>query len=206
MKQQRHGRVAVAALALVAGLVTAGCTSDDSGEPQREPEAEATSSQPPVKVVPLKVGVGQVTGDLPRPRRMGVARGVATAVDAWFEAAYLGGSYPRTNFNRAFPAFTDGATQRAKHDRALTTNAAIGAQTDEVTPRLKTVTVDLLSPRRRPAGATARFRLVYDTAGQAAYTVQVTGRLMLTRTKNGGWQIFGYDVARNAMPRQGGRS
>lgn len=206
MKQHSRGRVAVAAIALLAGLFTAGCTSDDGGGEEKKASPEPTPTQEQPAAVPLSVGVGTVTGDLARPRRLPVARGVATAVDAWFEAAYLGGGYPRTNWNGAFPGFTQGAKQRAMRDQALTTNAAIGGQTDEITPRLKSVKVDVLSPKQRPAGATARFRLVYDTAGQASYTVQVSGRLMLSRTKNGGWQIFGYDVARNATPRQGAQS
>jgi hypothetical protein len=205
MKQHIRRRAAGAALAVATALATVGCTGDDGGAAQDDPEPTATP-EPTAQAVPLTVGVGKVTGELARARRQRVAQGVAAAVDAWFEAAYLSGAYPRTSFNGAFPGFTPGARQRATRDQLMTTNAALGARTEEVTPRQKAVTVDLLSPAQRPAGATARFRLVFDTSGPMSYTVQVSGRLMLTRTPKGTWQVFGYDVARNAVPRQGGQS
>ena len=57
------------------------------------------------------------------------------------------------------------------------------------------VAVDVLAPGRPPAGATARVRLVFTTAGDIQKRVPVHGRLFLTR-RPGTWQIFGYDVAK----------
>ena len=63
----------------------------------------------------------------------------------------------------------------------------------------KAVQVDVFSPKKKPAGATARFRLVFRTTGNAERRVLVSGRLVLTRVK-GKWKVFGFDVKRSAMP------
>jgi hypothetical protein len=203
MKQPRRGRAAVVSFALLAALVAGGCTGDDGPAETSKEQGSATGEQE--AAVPLVVRVGKVTGQLQRPRRQRVAAGVAQAVDRWFEAAHLGGDYPRRDFSDAFPGFTRDAARSARRDRALTTNARLGPHTDRVTVTAKRVTVELLSPRRRPVGATGRFLLRYDTAGRASYSVEVTGRLLLTRLDNGRWQVFGYDVARQATERKEAR-
>ena len=201
MRERNRAGVAIVAAVLVAGLVTTGCTGEEAPEEKGKdrPTPTATAAAP----VPLTVAVGKVTGTLPKPRRLRVAQSVAQSVDAWFEAAYLGGAYPRANFAEAFPGFSKGARQRARRDQPLTTNTVLGPRTEEVTAIEKLVTVDLFSPQQRPSGATAWLRLVYETSGQESHTVRVTGRLLMTRMKNGRWQIFGYDVARNATPVKG---
>ena len=57
----------------------------------------------------------------------------------------------------------------------------------------------MFSPKQQPAGATARFRLVFRTTGNAERRVLVTGRLVLTKAK-GTWKVFGFDVQRSATP------
>ena len=42
---------------------------------------------------------------------------VGKVVDRWWDAAYLGGGYPRSSFPSAFPGFTDGAEKRARATR-----------------------------------------------------------------------------------------
>ena len=45
---------------------------------------------------------------------------------------------------------------------------------------------------------TARVLLRFETSGQAQKKVTVTGRLFLTRSSGGAWQVFGFDVAKGA--------
>ena len=60
------------------------------------------------------------------------------------------------------------------------------------------VTVDVLAPRGRPAGATARVDLVFKTTGDATKRVTVHGQLFLSPAAHGKWRIFGYDVSKGA--------
>lgn len=178
-------------------LATGACTGDDPAEdtPDR-PSDEA------VQEVQLTTRVGVVTGKLQPARRKALANRVGKMVDAWFDAAYLEGDYPRTGFGDAFPGFTRGAAALARRDRELLTNAAIGSRIDGVVPLRKSVKVDVLSPGRRPAGATARFRLEFQTTGGLERRVVVNGRLMLAKV-HGTWKVFAYDVRRSAVAAQG---
>jgi hypothetical protein len=177
---------------LVAVLLAAGaCTGDEAADPAPE-----TPSAEPVPEVQLTTRVGVVTGKLEPVRRKALAGRVGGVVDAWFDAAYLEGDYPRTDFADAFPGFTRDAAALARRDRELLTNDAIGARIDGVVPLRKTVKVDLLSPGRRPAGATARFRLSFETTGDLERRVVVSGRLMLAKV-HGTWKVFAYDVRRS---------
>jgi len=191
------------AVALVAVLLGSGaCTGDESGDDgPEEPSSDASAEV--VDEVPLSTRVGVVTGKLEPARRKALAGKVGTVVDAWFDAAYLEGDYPRTSFRDAFPGFTVGAAALARRDRDLLTNARIGSRIDEVVPLSKTVRVDVLSPGRHPAGATARFRLAFRTSGDFELRVVVSGRLMLARAKSGDWKVFAYDVRRSAVAARG---
>lgn len=157
----------------------------------------------------MKVRVARVVGeDLPKQRRRRLEEQVGRVVAGYFDAAYLGGEYPRTDFTGALAAFSDGAVQRAASDRNLLTNAGIGARTDRVVPRAKQARLDVLVPRRVVAGLTARVRLVFlqEQARGPVRKVTVQGRLLLNRKKSGPWQIFGYDLSRSSVPsRAGGR-
>jgi len=196
-------RSAKGAALLAITLVMGACTSSDDKDSEPHPTPDLTSGPPAAVEVPIVVRPGVVAGKL-RPRaRRAVAADVGKVVDAWFEAAYLGGEYPRRDFADAFPGFTRGAARLARHDRALMSNVTIGRRVDEVVPVRRTVRVDLLSPRRRAVGATARFRLEFRTAGDLARRVVVNGRLALTRTRAGAWRVFAYDVRRGTRPLAG---
>jgi hypothetical protein len=136
--------------------------------------------------------VGKVTGKLPRPARKKLERSVTAVVDGWLDAAYVGGDYPRSDFHDAFPGFTPGARDDARHDRALMSNQSIGKRVDTVTATRRRLRIDALVVRRRPAGVTARFILGFHTSGDLSRAFEVRGRLFLTR--NGGWRVFGYEV------------
>ena len=102
-------------------------------------DAQVTLASHPVQTT---TKIHRVFGRLPDARRKAVRRQVGEVVDRWWDAAYLGGTYPRSSFPSAFPGFTDGAEQRARSDKALLTN-----QTRRPAHRLG----DGQAPRGRPS-------------------------------------------------------
>jgi hypothetical protein len=191
----RARRAAVASACLA--LAVSAC-SGDSSEPKAEPSdegtsaSEATDAPPPLQTTAT---LGKVTGRLPQEKRSNVRRQVARAVDSWFDAAYLGGDYPRNDFAASWPGFTTGAKVDAKADKADMSNQDIGARIDTVEATTRKVTVDVLAVRGHAAGATARVVLRFRTDGEVRRKVEVRGRLFLTPTPEG-WRIFGYDVTK----------
>ena len=191
-------RCAGLVLVLVASLAATACQSPSS--PSASPErlsrndAQATLASHPV---PTKTGIHRVFGRLPDARRKVVRRQVGKVVDRWWDAAYLGGAYPRSSFPSAFPGFTAGAEKRARADKALLTNLSHGPRIDSVTPKHRRVTLDILATGKQARSVTAHFVLRFETAGEKTGTTVVRGRLFLTR-KRGAWRIFGYDVAKGA--------
>lgn len=193
MSHTASRRLSAATLALLLGSVV-GCTDDEASSPDAVPTPTAEPTPPPLETTAT---LGTVTGRLPKPERARVAADVAAVVDGWWDAAYVGGEYPRTDFSDAFPGFTDGAAREARVDRALMTNARLGAGIEGVTAKVRQVVVDVLAVEGTPQGATARFRLVFvtETGGTPAERVSVRGRLALTPAQ-AGWQVIAYDVAR----------
>ncbi len=186
----RWAAASVSAVALLLG----GCTSSE--DPAPSPTSDPSGSASGGEQVPLRSAVGTVSGRLKPKLSEQAATRVGTAVDRWFQAAYLSGDYPRGDFGTAFPGFTDGASKDARKDRTLLTNASIGGDVETVTADLRQVKVDLLAADQKPVGATARFRLVFTTTGTYAKEVTVQGRMFLTANRAGAWHIFGYDVTR----------
>jgi hypothetical protein len=191
-------RCAGLVLVLVASLAAAACQSPSSpsASPERlsRTDARATLASHPVQT---KTGIHRVFGRLPDARRKVVRRQVGKVVDRWWDAAYLGGAYPRSSFPSAFPGFTAGAQERARGDKALLTNVSHGPDIDTVTAKHRRVTLDILATGKQARSVTAHFVLRFETTGQKTSTTVVRGRLFLTR-KRGGWRIFGYDVAKGA--------
>lgn len=197
---------ALLAVALVAG----GCSSDGSGEgaPASSTETATTTSVTDPAPVPTRAEIGTLVGTLPGARRQVVREQVTEVLDRWWVAAYVGGEYPRTDFD-SFPGFTPGAARRARYDRDLMSHADIGDRVASVTPLMRKVRLDLLSVDERVRSVTARFDLRMRIAladgegaepdGAAASTrsrrLQVRGRVFLTRQPSG-WRIFGYDVTK----------
>lgn len=193
-------------------LATSGCTGDEAPPAQQSAPSdrsalpsrtvETTPTLQP-KPVPMEVRVARVVGGrLAKPKRRQVQRQVRRVLADYFDAAYLGGDYPRHDFSRAFGTFSRGAARRARTDRALLSNARSGPRTQAVVPRVRSAALDLLVPHKVVAGLTARVRLVFveRRAGGPDQRVTVRGRLMMTRKKAGPWQIFGYDVSRAVVP------
>ena len=199
----RHPRALAEAgvlLVLALAVTLAACSGDSDpsagpgdGDPGSSETAGATEAPPPP--LETEATMGKVTGQLPPEKRSKVRQQVAHAVDAWFDAAYVGGDYPRNDFADAWPGFTSGAQAEAQGDKALMSNQDIGADIAGVEATARKVTVDVLAVKGQPSGATARFVLKFRTEGDVRRKVEVRGRLFLT-PEDDGWHIFGYDVTK----------
>lgn len=199
MTRAAHRATGPVSLLLLLALAVGGCSGDDEqGTPDAQPSS--ASSAPSEKAPPevhTKVSVGHVPGRLSAEAGRRAARNVGKVVDRWFDAAYVGGRYPRRDFRDSFPGFTPGAAASAHRDRALMSNQPLGPRIDEVRATQRLVWVDVLPAGGRAAAATARFRLAFTTTGKAERSVVVRGRLFLTPGPRG-WKVFGYDVAKGA--------
>ena len=183
-----------------------GCTTHHQ-EPSAEPSAKASSAVPsPTPTaptsVPLQVRVTRVLGKLPDRARPPLQANIGRTVDAYLHDAFLGGSYPRSDFGDAFGSFTKGAASRARHDVDLLTNRSYGASTTAVRATHRTAYLSVLAPNKVAAGVTARVDLVMqvDRGDRPSQRVRLTGRLLLTRDAHNHWVIFGYDLARSDTP------
>lgn len=185
-------------LVLTVPLSTVACRSgsDPAAAPERisHGDAQVTLASHPLETT---TKIHRVFGRLPDARRKVVRRQVGQVVDRWWDAAYLGGTYPRSSFPSAFPGFTESAEKRARADKALLTNQAHGPGLDSVRAKHRAVSLDILATDRRARSVTAHFVLRFETAGQKSGTTVVRGRLFLIH-KRGAWRIFGYDVAKGA--------
>lgn len=210
----RAGRARLLGLLCTAVLVaTAGCTGDPAvrEEPAPSPVPSASvgaSATLHAKPVPTEVSVARVLGGrLPSPQRRRVTRQVEGLVSRYVEGAFLG-DYPRGGFSAAFTDFSREAARKARTDRVLLTNAGSGAETETVRPLRKRAVLYVLKPHRTVAGITARIRVVFlqELADAGTRRVTVSGRLLLSRTKAGPWEVFGYDVTRaSTTAAKGGR-
>jgi hypothetical protein len=152
-----------------------------------------------------KVVIGTVAGNVHQPyrsrfaaARQDLVTSVGRAVDAWLDGAYVGVSYPRDSFGTAFTTFTPDARKDAEHDKSLLTLWGYRHRIDGVTTDHRKVVLDVLAPRGRPAAVTARVDLQFTTSGDVTKQIEVNGRVFLTRTDDGSWRIFGYDVSKGA--------
>jgi len=195
-QRSRRGSWGVATLVVV--LATGGCSGGSRGEavstPAPSPSATPTEPAP----VTTRLAWGELAGGLPQATRQALALDVREVVDGWIDAAYIGGDYPRTDFSGSWPAFTARAQAQARHDGDLMSNRDIGASIDGVEAEVRDVALDVVSVRERPVGVTARVALRFSTTGDVPQTVRVHGRLFLTRGEQG-WQVFGYDVTKDAQ-------
>ena len=176
--------------ATVLALTLAGCSGDDEGSGGAE-RAPAGASDTAVRT---NTGLGVVRGPLAKAKAEDVRTEVTAVVERWSERAY-GGDYPREDFDAAFEEFTAQAGALARKQAGIMSNARLGADLEGVELVQRVVRVDVVGPRGKPAGATARFRLRFTTSGGEERTHLVAGRLLLTPTKDG-WRVFGFDVRR----------
>lgn len=194
-----HRIAAVLICAISMLLTTTACTSDDdpgSGAPGSSSAAGTGSGTS--RELATTASLGRVTGQLAKPVRAQIKSRITRVVDAWLDAAYLAGEYPRSSFKNAFPHFTSGAVRRARNDSDLMSNAAIGSRIDSVRAVNRRVKVDVLAVERRPVAVTARVVLGIQVDGELKRRERIAGSLYLTYG-NGGWQVFGYDMTRGVV-------
>ena len=200
-RTRRTGAVAIVALAALAVGGCGGSSSSPSAGPTSPPSA-TFGGNPPMATV---VTIDKVAGNLHKPyhRRFHahakhLTREVGQAVDAWFDGGFVGVDYPTHSYPGAFTSFTAQARQDAFQQKGLMTAGPLGAHIDGVTTLQRKVSLDVLAPKGRPSGVTARVVLRFKTTGHATKKVTVTGRLFLTQSAGGAWRIFGFDVAKGA--------
>ena len=202
--RRRARRTGAAAIVAVAALAVGGCGGGDSSTPTSGSSAPGATDggNPPMASA---VRIAHVAGTVHKPYRQrfhhqadGLSAEVGRAVDAWFDGGFVGVSYPTTSFPDAFTSFTAQARQDATEQKELMTVGRLGSRIDGVTTLKRVVALDVLAPRGKAAGVTARVFLRFRTTGDVTKTVTVTGRLFLTQGPGRAWQVFGYDVAKGA--------
>jgi hypothetical protein len=190
-------------LLVTVALVAGACSSSDSSSPSTAPSQDDTAvggAQP----VASQVRLGKVAGTIKKKNRKAfmdhrktMLKQVGDAVDTWIDGGFVGVDYPRESFGSAFSAFTKQAKRDAGRQKSLMTNWDLRRDIDGVDVKKRRVTVDVMAPRGRPAGATARVDLVFTTTGATETRMAVRGRLFLT-PHDGAWRIFGFDVSKGA--------
>ena len=152
-----------------------------------------------------KVVIGAVAGTVHKRNRQQFAshrkrfeNTIGGAVDGWLDGGFVGVDYPRDGFPTAFRTFTGQARHEAEHDQGLMTLWRYRHRIDGVTTLLRKVAIDVLAPKGRPAGATARVDLRFRTHGKVTTKVEVKGRLFLAKD-HGHWRVFGYDVTQGGL-------
>lgn len=202
MTRHRPPAVRLAALALAACTAAASvtaCSGDDAPPPTEsttQPSAPSVSAEP--EPIETTSSINRVDGKLDKVARERLQQRVTAAVDAWIDGAY-GGAYPRDDFPDAFASFTKGAQSRAVADERLMSNAAIGAQVDDVRPLRRRVRIDVLAVEGTAVAVTARVDLAFGLTGEITRKDKVYGSLYLTFERAGGsaeWRVFGYEMNR----------
>ncbi|WP_141003072.1 hypothetical protein [Nocardioides humi] len=173
------------------GLALTGCSGDGDGADGGPGGTGGTAGE---HAVETDATLGKVRGKLDDAAAAEVLADVTAVVDGWIDGGY-GGDYPRAGFDDAFASFTEDARELALGQPAVMSNAEVGGQVEEAEVTSRSVTVDVLGVKGKPAGATAHVVLTVELAGGVARTDQVTGRLLLTPTKDG-WRVFGFDISR----------
>ena len=170
-------------------LALAACSGSSSSSPQSGPSSSATVGG---GTVASTVVLGSVAGAVQEPghrifvkHRKSVLTQVGKVVDTWIDGGFVGVDYPASSFPDAFTAFTKPAARDAEKQQRLTTNWALRNKIDGVSVKKRRVVVDVLAPRGRPAGATARVTLVFTTTGDTQKRVTVHGRLFLNPAGHG---------------------
>ena len=185
------GALLSVSLLLTLALLVSACSGGDGGSAGKSKPSGSASAAAPQLVT--QSSLGAIAGRLSPGQRETVQTDVTAIVDDYTNWAYLVGDYPRTEWEFPVPGFSDRASRRVERDLELATNADIGGSIDSVTPVSRKVVIDVLSPKGKLAGATARFKVVFDTQGEAGDAqVVARGRLVLVPDGSSGWQVVGH--------------
>jgi hypothetical protein len=205
LRRARVRATAAAGVLTAVALAVGGCSSSDSSTPAAQPPTPSSTAKAPAQVK-SKVVIGTVAGVVqPKNRKQFVAHRkrlenlVGGAVDGWLDGAFVGVDYPRAKFPTAFRTFMPEARQNAHHDKRLMTLWRYRQHINGTTTLLRKIAIDVLAPKGRPAGATARVDLRFKTHGKVTKKLEVKGRLFLAKDAHGHWRIFGYDVTQGGL-------
>jgi hypothetical protein len=185
-------------LVLAFALTLSACSGDakDSADPAA-PSGSASGEAGAPEIV-TQTQLGAIAGRVPKAQRQTLLDDVTAIAEDYTDWAYLGGDYPRTDWEFPVPNFSERASRRLQRDLTLATNAEIGSSIESVTPVSRKVRVDVLSPKGEPAAATARFAVVFTTSGDAGeQEVTAKGRLLLV-PDGSGWQVVGHYFGQGA--------
>ena len=172
-----------------------GCTGD--GPESKDDEAEPAA---------LDVRVVTCAGRLGDDARAEIEAGIGDTLSAYVVKAFLG-DYPRDDFVRAFDGFTSGAAEHAAEDIDLLTGARFKDAEGVAATSLR-ARISCLVERGDMIGATASVAFDFEATEAGAPRAEpfsLRGRMLLT-PGDGGWSVFGYDVARDDVPAQEARS
>ena len=195
MKLASRPALAAASMLLCLSMGATACSNDADGGGDTSSQPPLPSGEPSAFQIETTTKLGQVVGRLPRQTQKRLPHAITPVVQRWFNAAYVGGDYPRKNFRDAFPGFTHGARTEARHDIKLMSNADVGDKINGVTPKISQIWLDVLAVHKHAVAVTARFHLAFKTHGDLDRRVGVHGQLSLTRAKPG-WRIFAYHIAK----------
>ncbi len=191
---RRAGGVALVTTLLV---VTGACSGADPGTTGEPAPTSTTPPERPAPVVTHAV-IGTVTGRLSTAQQETLLARVADTVDAWIDAAYGEVSSLRTDTDKAFAMFTDGAAKRARADSSVTSNAGVARRVDDVRLVNRQLRVDVLAVDGKAVGVTARVVVAMTLAGKLERKDRVTGSLFLSHGARG-WRVFGYNLDRSEV-------
>ena len=199
-----RSKTTAATLLVALALAVGGCSGSDSSSPAAA-AGPSNTGDGGAQGVDSQVFLGKVAGTIKKKNwkeftehhQKPMLAQVGQAVDSWIDGGYVGVEYPRDSFGSAFDAFTKPAKRDADRQKQLMTNWELRNEIDGIEVKKRTITVDVMAPRGRPAGATARVDLVFTTTGDKQERVTVHGRLFLS-PGHGKWHIFGYDVSKGA--------
>lgn len=168
---------------LAGAVVLSGCSGSDDG-PDKAPEG---STSPSTATGP-EVLAGVVAGRVEPAAQASAVQAISAVVTAWLDAAYLRGDHPGAGVATPWPGFTPGAATMAADDKAVTS-----AEGETRAASRPVIHVDLLGTEGVARAATARVQVAF--AAEGGEPTSVTGRVTLVPA-DGGWQIFGYELAR----------
>ena len=211
--------VAQTALTSLAALaVLAGCTAPDAPPDTETPTPGTGEAEVRVDV---SAPVTRVSGRLPDRDRLALRRQVEALLVDYLGVAFLD-TDPDATGAELFPGFTEGAARMAARKGAVLTRAGLGDGPVTVEVVSAEAPLNVLAPRGRPAGATARLDVELavtpadepadepaddpsdDPSDESAESgaepagperVRLLGRFLLTPAGQG-WRIFGFDAVR----------
>ena len=116
----------MASLAILVSGFASGCSGDDKESADKSEPSESESSAAPEMVTEFSLGA--IAGKLDADQRQVVQDDVTAVVEEYTDWAFLGGDYPRTDWEFPAPNATERTSRRLERDVLVATNADIGGR------------------------------------------------------------------------------